>query len=223
MTLLLDKRFFPYRHEIECLIQTLHGPNVHVDSDESQTNQVQIALDDDDASVAVLTDFVLRLEQMTVVSPQSVNELIHAALEFPKDTPCIFPIEMLYKGAEGNLWLTRAVAEFEKNDPTSRRLAGFLCGLELEQQLQKANWGNESATIGQRLATAGVRKLKGYQDIDFVKADPKIGNLHKAMQLVRALRIRNDSVHVNSAGASQSEIETLIITTSEIEEILGAT
>lgn len=223
MKLLLNQRFAPYHHELECLVQTLHGPNVHADSAADEPTQAQFMAGDDDASVSALTDLAFKLEQMASPTPQAINDFIYGALEFPKDAPCIFPIEMLQEAARRNDWLTRAVAKFAKNEPISRRLAGCLCGLEIERQLQKANWGKAQTTIGQRLKAAGIEKLEGYQTIDFVKANPKIQNLARAMQLVRALRIRNNSVHLNKAEPSQSEIETLIITTLEIEEILKAT
>lgn len=223
MKLLLNQRFAPYHHELECLIQTLHGPNAHVDSAAEEATHVQFMADDDEASVSALTDLAFKLEQMASPTPQTINDFIYGALEFPKDTPCIFPIETLQDAARGNDWLKRALVKFAKNDPINRRLAGCLCGLEIERQLQRANWGKAQATIGQRLKAVGIEKLEGYKAIDFVKPNPKIQNLARAMQLIRALRIRNNSVHLNQTEPSQSEIETLIITTLEIEEILKAT
>lgn len=222
MRLLVNDRFAPYRHPLECLVQTLHGSTALLGLAGDQPTQVEYSAADDEASVAALTDVALRLEQMTAPNPKSINDFIHAALEFPRDTPCIFPLEVLYKSAEGNKWITRAVAEFAKDDPTSRRLAGCLCGWQMERQLQNANLGKDGATIGQRLAAAGIRRLEGYQAIDFVGPNPSIRNLSRAMELARALRIRNDSVHLNPTEPSQSEIETLIITALEIDEILKA-
>ena len=220
MKLLVNNRFAPYSRPLECLLNTLYGPNALLGSAGDEPTHVEYTAADDATSVTLLTDLALNLQQMTAPSPQRMNDFIHGALEFPRDAPCIFPMEALYKAAKGNEWMTRAVAEFERDDATSRRLAGCLCGWEIERQLQKAHVGKDGTTIGQRLTAAGIQKLEGYQAIDFVRPNPNIQNLGRAMQLARALRIRNDSVHLNSTEPSQSEIETLILTALEVDEIL---
>jgi hypothetical protein len=220
MRLLLNERFTAYHHVLECLLQTLHGPNAHIGSAGNEPTQVEYTTGDDETSVAVITDFALKLEQMIAPNRESVNELIYGALEFPRNAPCIFPIIDLYIAVDGREWLNRAVAELEKDNPTNRRIAGFLCGLEIEQQLLRANWGKDHKTIGQRLKDQGVQTMENFRDIDFVKPNVKIKNLGCAMQLVRALRIRNDSVHFNAIVPSQSEIETLIVTALELKDIL---
>lgn len=126
MRLLLNERFTAYHHVLECLLQTLHGPNAHIGSAGNEPTHVEYTTADDETSVGILSDFALKLNEMVAPNPESVNHLIHGALEFPRNTPCVFPIEVLYKAVIGNEWLTRAVAELAKNDPTSRRLAGCL-------------------------------------------------------------------------------------------------